>query len=211
MVTCYDFCSGIQIQRSSDSNMDRLAGLGIQVSRSAEERPPPAASNDLNRLSKLGISVSSSQPDSGSQEVQSRLTGLGVSVSGGPKPPATNAAASRLPPGISVSGGPSPVKNLPPGVSLSGGPSPSKPPAHPTARAPPNLPPGVSVSGGARPSSNGDSCNESRFRQPSQAWRNRFDYRSATILVSVGMFESRRTTRDISRFEKGLGCQVSQT
>ena len=155
MVTCYDFCSGIQIQRSSDSNMDRLAGLGIQVSRSAEERPPPAANNDLNRLSKLGISVSSSQPDSGSHEVQSRLSGLGVSVSGGPKPPATNAAASRLPPGISVSGGLSPVKNLPPGVSHSGGPSPSKPPPHPTARAPPNLPPGISLSGGAGPGSNG--------------------------------------------------------
>ena len=140
-----------QVQRTGDSNgsnMDRLAGLGIQVSRTVEQPSP-----DLDRLQKLGISVQQSS-NSGS-DVQSRLSGLGVSVSGGPQ----SQARPKLPPGVSISGGgPSPRPNLPPGISVSGGPSPVKsnggqPPPSPKPPAA-NLPPGVSISG-VRPIANG--------------------------------------------------------
>ena len=123
--------------------MSKLAGLGIQVSRSQE-------------------------PEAG---VNSRLSGLGVSVSGGPRPVASS--SPRLPPGIAVSGGPTrpslppgismsggPVKTLPPGVSISGGQRPS-------------LPPGVSISGGhARPQSpNGAGSSENSARPPNGGQR----------------------------------------
>ena len=137
--------------------MSRLAGLGIQVSRSSE-------------------------PEAG---VSSRLSGLGVSVSGGPRPASNNSprlppgiavsggpARPSLPPGISMSGGPGTGHNLPPGVSISGGQGPSLPPgvsisggqvrsqisngAGPRGLRP-NLPPGVSLSSetGARPINGG--------------------------------------------------------
>ena len=62
--------------------MDRLAGLGIQVSRSEE----PDRSEDMDKLSKLGISVGRSSQDSAP-----RLP-PGMTVSGGPRP--------SLPPGL---------------------------------------------------------------------------------------------------------------
>ena len=105
--------------------MSRLAGLGIQVSRSTEE-------------TEAGLT--------------SRLSGLGVSVSGGPRPSFNN--APRLPPGINVSGGP-PRPSLPPGISVSGGPTTDN--SRPSGVSisggqqtlgKPSLPPGVSISGG---------------------------------------------------------------
>ena len=121
---------------SQPPGMDRLAGLGIQVSRSEEP--------DMDRLSKLGISVGRSASQDGPSNNGPRLP-PGMSVSGGPRP-------ANLPPGMSVSGGP-PRPNLPPGMSMSGGPRPNLPPGMVVSGGPrpQGMPPGVNVSGGPRP------------------------------------------------------------
>jgi len=140
--------------------MDRLAGLGIQISRS-EEKP---RNNDMDRLSRLGISVSpgaggtQSPPQANKAPVQNqvpdRLSALGISVSGGPKPQGISISGGpRLPPGVNVSGGPK-TPNLPPGLNISGGSPQNLPPGVNISggpRPPQNLPPGMSISGGPRP------------------------------------------------------------
>ena len=81
------YCSGIQIQKArepGEPDIQKLAGLGIQISRSVENSQ---ASAHMEKLNQLGISVSS-------PSVQERLSGLGVSVSGGARP--------NLPPGVSM-------------------------------------------------------------------------------------------------------------
>ena len=115
---------------------------------------------DLDRLRKVGLSVSSSS--SQSDEVQLRLSELEVSESGRPKPAnsvpilppgvSVNGAGQRrnLLSGISVSGGSRYVKNLLTGVSPSGGLSPAKLQT-PFTRPPLNILAGIRLSGGPSP------------------------------------------------------------
>jgi len=115
--------SGIQVHRpssaESSSSMDRLAGLGIQVSRPAEERSsprsndmdrPPPKKNDMDRLSRLGISVSPSvdQPprsEHSSSPMAARLAGLGVTTSSVTEQSGSPMASRLSGLGVSVSGG----------------------------------------------------------------------------------------------------------